>query len=56
METGYDTIEKGTEDAVTEDEWGWGGPLVTVQGFGFLPAKVHQAMLKMAKVRNFIET
>ena len=56
METGYDTIEKGTEDAVTKDEWGWGDHLVTVQGFGFLPAKVHQEMLKMAKVRNFIET
>ena len=53
METGYDTIEDGTEDvAATGEEWGWDGPLVTVQGFGFIPAKVHQEMLKMAKVRN----
>ena len=27
-----------------EDEWGWRGPLVPVQGFGFLPEKVNATL------------
>ena len=34
----------------TEDEWDWKGPLVAVQGFGFLPQKVNAELDQMTQV------
>jgi hypothetical protein len=33
-----------------EDEWGWKGPHVAVQGFGFLPKKVNDELNLMTQV------
>ena len=34
----------------TEDDWDWKGPLVAVQGFGFLPQKVNAELDQMTQV------
>ena len=36
----------------TEDEWDWKGPLVAVQGFGFLPQKVNAELDQMTQVTD----
>ena len=49
METGSDDIEEGVEN-ISGDEWGWGGPLVPVPGFGFLPQRVSEKLEQIAEV------
>ena len=40
-------------DNTTGDEWGWGGPLVALRGFGFIPAGVSKELDTMTKVRKY---
>ena len=48
MKTMSDNIVKNDEDP-----WGWRGPLVAVQGFGFSPQKVNAELDQMTQVTKF---
>ena len=47
MKTLSDNIAKSAEDP-----WGWKGPLVASQGFGFLPQKVKTELVQITQVTN----